>query len=118
LFSLFLLVFGREFCLVKKCPNPWNQTERGDKNILLELPLLSPFFYLPHSSAAEINKTGLYLTNIPRADKKLINVVKRDRLAGKEYESWLVALSKLFFRVQGWRIQAVVNKHGYKNDLS
>jgi hypothetical protein len=29
------------------------------------------FFYLPHSSAAEINKTGLYLTNIPRADKKI-----------------------------------------------
>ncbi len=32
----------------------------------------SHLFYLPHSSAAEINKTGLYLTNIPRADKKLI----------------------------------------------
>jgi hypothetical protein len=43
---------------------------------------LTFFFYLPHSSAVEINKTGLYLTNIPRADKKLINVVERDRLAG------------------------------------
>ncbi len=40
------------------------------------------FFLSSHSTAAEINKTGFYLTNIPRADKKLINVVKRDRLAG------------------------------------